>query len=158
MITPYYITSSSISVSRRVFHLSVCMAACFASSGLALRRKSDRWPVWECVRRNAAPFPFFYIRTNILLNSIIWAAVGSGCITIFVRPKRVSGRKFICFNLIQQMYAQIPTVPPPSIHISVSRIFPFFKRSAARSADSCHSQVTKEKIQNPEGRRSLIGI
>lgn len=124
MITPYYITSASISVSRRVFHLSVCMAACFASSGLALRRKSDRWPVWECVRRNAAPFPFFYIRTNILLNGIVWAPVGSGCITIFVRPKRVSGRKCICFNLIQQMYAQIPTIPPPSIHISASRSFP----------------------------------
>ena len=71
--------------------------------------------------------PVFYIRTNILLNSIIWAAVGSGCITIFVRPNRISGRKCVCFNLIQQMSAQIPTVPPPSIHISVSRIFPFFK-------------------------------
>jgi len=42
--------------------------------------------------------------------------------------------------------------------LSAFPVFPFFKRSTARLADRCHSQATKEKIQNPEGRRSLIGI
>jgi len=42
--------------------------------------------------------------------------------------------------------------------LSAFPVFPFFKRSTARLADRYHSQATKEKIQNPEGRRSLIGI
>ena len=126
------------------------METCFASSSLVLRRKSDRWPVWEYVRRNAAPFPFFYIRTNILLNGIIWAPVGSGCITIFVRPKRVSGRKCICFNLIQQMYAQIPTVPPPSIHISASRSFPL---SNTRLPDRQTAVIPRQQKKNQKLRR-----
>ena len=111
-----------------------------------------RWLIWEYACRNAVLFPFFF--TNILLNGIVWAAVGPGCITIFVRPKRVSGREMCLFKSYQtdvRTNSNRPSVINLYFRIPDLSLFQMIGRPLS-------FPTRKEEIQNCEGRRSLIGI